>query len=115
MIYRGYGILECKVLCETTELVELGIPNDLWLPFVFDLNEIKSMKLAVDPDKDESSQQGCAQIFFKGSPDYVIVDIPYEEMTHLWMAFKMGLLNKNDRYVDLAKKVADLHALENQE
>jgi hypothetical protein len=88
MEYRGTGILECNVLCENEELADLGLNSEVWLPYAFDLREIRAVKLAVDPDREDSSQLGKAQCFFRGGEDYVVLDIDYKEMLTIWVAFR---------------------------
>ena len=87
MEYRGSGILECNVLCENEELADLGLNSEVWLPYAFNLGEIRAVKLAVDPDREDSSQLGKAQLFFRGSEDYVVLDIDYKEMLTIWVMF----------------------------
>ena len=95
MEYRGMGILECNVLCENEELADLGLNSDVWLPYAFDLSEIRAVKLAVDPDRGDSSQLGKAQVFFRGSEGYVVLDIEYKDMLTIWVAFRKDELNDN--------------------
>jgi hypothetical protein len=88
MEYRGTGILECNVLCENEELADLGLNSEVWLPYALDLGEIRAVKLAVDPDREDSSQLGKAQVFYRGGDDYVVLDIDYKEMLTIWVAFR---------------------------
>jgi hypothetical protein len=107
MNYRGYGILECNVLCESADLAELGVRNnDIWLPFVFDLGEVKAIKLAVDPGREESTQHNRAQVFFKGSEDYVVLDLTFDEMVFLWAAHKSGDLVTDSAFIEVARGFA---------
>lgn len=106
MKYRGFGILECQGLCENTTLSELGLNSDMWLPFAFDLGKIRGVKLAVSPDDDDSTQHGRAQVFFDGSDDYVVLDISFEDMMLVWMAFRKGELQVDKEYSDFATAFA---------
>lgn len=96
MKYRGYGLLECKVLCENRALADLGVRSDVWLPFMLDLETIQAIKLAVDDEHEDSIQYACAQILLKGAQECMVIDVRYQEMKCLWLAFKAGTLSTSD-------------------
>jgi hypothetical protein len=96
MRYRGFGLLECKVLCENRALADLGVRSDVWLPFMLDLEMVQAIKLAVDNEHEESVQFSCAQILFKGTQECMVVDVKYLEMKRLWVSFKAGTLDNNE-------------------
>lgn len=96
MKYRGFGLLECKVLCENRALADLGVRSDIWLPFMLDLETVQAVKLAVDDEHEDSVQFACAQILFKGAQECMVVDVKYHDMKRMWLAFKSGTLT-NER------------------
>ncbi len=96
MKYRGFGLLECNVLCENRALADLGVRSDVWLPFMLDLDMIQAIKLAVDDEHEDSVQFTCAQVLFKGAQECMVIDVRYHEMKRLWLAFKAGTLPINE-------------------
>lgn len=96
MKYRGFGLLECNVLCENRALADLGVRSDVWLPFMLDLDMIQAIKLAVDDEHVDSVQFACAQVLFKGAQECMVIDVRYHEMKRVWLAFKAGTLCINE-------------------
>ena len=96
MRYQGFGLLECKVLCENRALADLGVRSDVWLPFMLDLEMVQAIKLAVDDEHEESVQYACAQVLFKGTQECMVVDVKYHDMRRVWVAFKAGTLDINE-------------------
>jgi hypothetical protein len=101
MRYRGYGIVECMVLCENQMLADLGLSSDIWLPFTFDMHHLQAIKLAVEDEKTESVQHGCSQLFFTGAHEHVVTDIEYCDMKLLWLAFKTGELPADEGFAGM--------------